>query len=67
MRYTTNTYGEKMMYEDQPVSKVIWVDINKVQANDYNPNSVATSEMRLLYTSILQDGFTQPVYVRCRK
>lgn len=61
MRYTTNTYGEKMMYEDQPVSKVIWVDINKVQANDYNPNSVATSEMRLLYTSILQDGFTQPV------
>jgi hypothetical protein len=32
-----------------------------VQANDYNPNSVASQEMHLLYTSILHDGYTQPV------
>lgn len=50
-----------MMYDDQPISKVLWVDINEVEANDYNPNSVAKAEMRLLYTSILQDGYTQPV------
>jgi ParB-like chromosome segregation protein Spo0J len=31
-----------------------------VQANDYNPNSVATNEMRLLHTSISADGYTQP-------
>jgi ParB-like chromosome segregation protein Spo0J len=45
----------------QPVNRVKWVDINKVQANDYNPNSVAKTEMKLLYTSIAHDGYTQPV------
>ena len=45
----------------QPVDYVRWVDINDVQANDYNPNSVANQEMHLLYTSILHDGYTQPV------
>ena len=45
----------------QPVDRVRWVDINKVQANDYNPNSVATIEMKLLHTSIKHDGYTQPV------
>jgi ParB-like chromosome segregation protein Spo0J len=38
-----------------------WIPLEKVQANDYNPNSVATNEMRLLYTSIKEDGYTQPV------
>lgn len=45
----------------QPVDRVMWVDIEKVQANDYNPNSVAGAEMKLLYTSIKHDGYTQPV------
>lgn len=45
----------------QPIDKVIWVDIEKVQPNDYNPNSVAKVEMSLLYTSILHDGYTQPI------
>lgn len=44
-----------------PVGKVRWVHIDQVTANDYNPNSVATEEMRLLYTSIKEDGYTQPV------
>ena len=44
-----------------PVYGVISVPIDKIQANDYNPNSVAKAEMRLLYTSILQDGYTQPI------
>ena len=47
--------------KSQPVNRVRWVDIDKVQANDYNPNSVATIEMKLLYTSIKHDGYTQPV------
>ena len=46
---------------EQPVNRVRWVDIDEVQANDYNPNSVAGNEMHLLYTSILHDGYTQPV------
>jgi len=47
--------------KDQPVNRVKWVDINEVSPNDYNPNSVAKKEMGLLYTSILHDGYTQPV------
>jgi ParB-like chromosome segregation protein Spo0J len=37
------------------------VPIDKVTANDYNPNSVAPPEMALLETSIWEDGYTQPV------
>jgi ParB-like chromosome segregation protein Spo0J len=44
-----------------PVGKVLWIHISKVQANDYNPNSVAGQEMKLLHTSISEDGYTQPV------
>lgn len=45
----------------QPIDRVYWVDVEKVEANDYNPNSVAGKEMKLLYTSIKHDGYTQPV------
>lgn len=45
----------------QPVSHVRWVPIERVCPNDYNPNSVASREMSLLYTSILHDGYTQPI------
>lgn len=44
-----------------PVGCVQWVPTERVQANDYNPNSVANQEMRLLHTSISEDGYTQPV------
>ena len=47
--------------KEQPVNRIKWVDINKVSPNDYNPNSVAKKEIGLLYTSILHDGYTQPV------
>jgi ParB-like chromosome segregation protein Spo0J len=44
-----------------PVMDVKLVDINKVYANDYNPNSVAPPEMKLLKLSIEEDGYTQPI------
>ena len=44
-----------------PVYNVRAVPIEKVKANDYNPNSVAPPEMALLETSIWEDGYTQPV------
>lgn len=44
-----------------PVSAVKWVPLEQVEPNDYNPNSVARIEMGLLLTSILHDGYTQPV------
>lgn len=45
----------------QPVDRIRWVPIDQVEPNDYNPNSVAKVELGLLYTSILHDGYTQPV------
>ena len=50
-----------MAIKDQPISEVMWIPIEKVHANDYNPNSVATQEMKLLYVSVKKDGYTQPV------
>lgn len=35
--------------------------MEKVEANDYNPNQVAKNELRLLYISIDHDGYTQPI------
>ena len=46
---------------NSPVYNVLRVPIEKVKANDYNPNSVAPPEMALLETSIWEDGYTQPV------
>lgn len=44
-----------------PVYGVLAVPIDKVKANDYNPNSVAPPEMELLETSIWEDGYTMPI------
>lgn len=44
-----------------PVYSVIPVPIKKIEPNDYNPNAVAPPEMRLLYDSIREDGYTMPI------
>lgn len=44
-----------------PVDLVLWVPAAEVEANDYNPNTVAAPEMTLLERSIEADGYTQPV------
>lgn len=44
-----------------PVYGVIPVPIEKIHANAYNPNAVAPPEMKLLYKSILEDGYTMPI------
>lgn len=48
-------------FKNEPVDCVIWVKGEKVEANDYNPNSVAKPEMKLLQHSISSDGYTQPI------
>lgn len=45
----------------EPVDCVLWVKADQLHANDYNPNSVAPPEMRLLQLSIMSDGYTQPI------
>lgn len=49
-----------MMFRS-PVYGVRAVPIEKIHPNEYNPNSVAPPEMRLLYDSIKQDGYTMPI------
>lgn len=44
-----------------PVYNVIAVPMDKIEANDYNPNHVAKREMDLLYQSIKCDGYTMPI------
>ena len=53
--------------KNHPVSKVIWMDSQKIQANDYNPNKVAPPEMKLLELSIESDGYTQPIVTWLRE
>lgn len=44
-----------------PVYHIESIPIEKILPNDYNPNSVAPPEMRLLYDSIKEDGYTMPI------
>lgn len=44
-----------------PVDFVRWVRAECVQANTYNPNTVAPPEMRLLSHSIEANGYTMPI------
>ncbi len=44
-----------------PVYNIISVPIEKIYPNEYNPNCVAPPEMKLLYDSIKQDGYTMPI------
>ena len=48
-------------FRAEPVDCVLWVPAEEVEGNDYNPNSVAPPEMRLLEHSITADGYTQPI------
>lgn len=48
-------------FRNEPVDLVLWVGVESVIANDYNPNAVAPPEMKLLELSIQEDGYTQPI------
>ncbi|ECW7869796.1 ParB-like nuclease domain-containing protein [Salmonella enterica subsp. enterica] len=48
-------------FRDEPVDCVLWIKASKLKANEYNPNVMAPTEQRLLYTSLLTEGYTQPV------
>lgn len=62
-------HGDELHDEDgsydskfnSPVYNVRSVHMDRVIANDYNPNAVAPPEMELLETSIWEDGYTQPI------
>lgn len=49
------------MEHKSPAYDVIPVPIEKIKPNTYNPNAVAPPEMKLLYESIREDGYTMPI------
>lgn len=48
----------------QPITTVRWLPRTDLSANSYNPNRQAPPEHRLLKTSILENGWTQPIVAR---
>lgn len=48
-------------FRSEPVDLVTWIPNDRVTANEYNPNKVASPEMQLLHRSIKEDGYTQPI------
>lgn len=44
-----------------PVYNIVAVPVEKIKPNTYNPNAVAPPEMKLLYESIKEDGYTMPI------
>lgn len=44
-----------------PVYNIHRIPISKIRTNDYNPNRVAPTELKLLEQSILADGYTMPI------
>lgn len=58
---TINKRLSELSPMNEPIAYVKWVKAENVDANEYNPNKVATPEMNLLYESINSDGYTQPI------
>jgi ParB-like chromosome segregation protein Spo0J len=46
---------------EHPVDLVIWERAERVEANTYNPNTVAPPEMKLLAHSVAANGYTMPI------
>lgn len=44
-----------------PCDLVLWVRVDEIVPNDYNPNVVNSKLFKLLYISIKEDGYTFPI------
>ncbi|MCL2888489.1 MAG: ParB/RepB/Spo0J family partition protein [Elusimicrobia bacterium] len=63
---TSKVAGRRELYRS-PVYEIKSIPVEKVRANEYNPNTVAPPEMALLYDSIKEDGYTMPIVVYYHK
>lgn len=48
---------------EHPVDRILWRDVDELRSNEWNPNVVQPPERRLLETSLLENGWTQPIIV----
>lgn len=60
-------YNPPMGIENQPLTKLQWLDRSELNPNLWNPNNVAPLELELLKVSILEDGWTMPLVIRADK
>lgn len=44
-----------------PIDSVVWVKVDELKSNDYNPNYVYGPEIKLLERSIITQGWIQPI------
>lgn len=61
LNYIRKELHSESPFKTEPTDLILWVKKDSVQANSYNPNSVAPTEMDLLKLSIEADGYTQPI------
>ncbi|QDP50145.1 MAG: hypothetical protein Unbinned4311contig1001_35 [Prokaryotic dsDNA virus sp.] len=47
----------------QPINNIKWILAEELAANDYNPNIVYNTELKLLEHSIMTTGWVQPILV----
>lgn len=52
-----------MSVGSDPVDRIVWRQAENLRTNGWNPNVVHRPELRLLETSILQNGWVQPILV----
>ncbi|MEM7379645.1 MAG: ParB N-terminal domain-containing protein [Bacteroidota bacterium] len=62
-----NTVNAVFCRYKEPVSQLIWVPINHILPNSYNPNKMAAPEKRLLLRSLIEQGITMPLVVCAEK
>ncbi len=51
----------------EPVSQLLWMPVNNILPNTYNPNKMAVPEKRLLLRSLIDHGITMPLVVCAEK
>ena len=61
LNYIRRRVDDVSPMKNEPCDCKEWGKIEDVQANEYNPNHVAAPEMKLLYRSIKEDGYTMPI------
>jgi ParB-like chromosome segregation protein Spo0J len=51
------------IFEEQPISNVVWKLASELDANDYNPNRVLADEFKILALNIVRFGWIQPILI----
>ena len=62
-RYEMLEEEQMNVFDEQPISKVVWMLAKDLNPNDYNPNRVLTDEFKLLALNIVRFGWIQPILI----